>query len=148
MAGAPARSHCAEGWRDGDRRRIARVSCEIISQMAVAGCVCLRRQHPPDFGRQVQEKRAARTLCRLGLGEIGPIVTISRWARQNRHHLKPMLAGDAPAKVCLLAQLRNDRMQSAGPAFARRMAVVTIALVVGAFSTSAMAQTSPLAGTF
>jgi len=39
-------------------------------------------------------------------------------------------------------------MQSAGPAFARRMAVVTIALVVGAFSTSAMAQTSPLAGTF
>ena len=39
-------------------------------------------------------------------------------------------------------------MQSAGPAFARRMAVVTIALVVSAFSYSAMAQTNPLAGTF
>ncbi len=39
-------------------------------------------------------------------------------------------------------------MQSAGPAFARRMAVMTIALVVSAFSYSAMAQTNPLAGTF
>lgn len=39
-------------------------------------------------------------------------------------------------------------MQSAGPAFARRMTVVTIALLVSAFSYSAMAQTNPLAGTF
>ena len=39
-------------------------------------------------------------------------------------------------------------MQSAGPAFARRMAVMTIALVVSAFSFSALAQTNPLAGTF
>jgi Tfp pilus assembly protein PilF len=39
-------------------------------------------------------------------------------------------------------------MQSAGPAFVRHMAVVTIALLVSAFSYSAMAQTNPLAGTF
>ena len=39
-------------------------------------------------------------------------------------------------------------MQSAGPAFARRMAVMTIALLVGAFSYSAMAQTKPQTGTF
>lgn len=39
-------------------------------------------------------------------------------------------------------------MHSAGPAFARRMAIMTIALLVSAISYSAMAQTNPLAGTF
>src|SRR5258708_35115701 len=73
VARAPAGSRGIERRKERHRSRVAHFSRNIFREVAIAGCVCVRRVHSSDQRREIQENRLAPTVCRLEVGYGGGI---------------------------------------------------------------------------
>ena len=62
VVGAAARGRRAQGGRDGDRRRAARVPRAELREVVAARALRVRRRDPEDRGRQVPQDRASRAV--------------------------------------------------------------------------------------
>src|SRR5258708_4677034 len=76
VARALAGSRSIERWKKRKRSRVARFSRNIFREVAIAGCVCVRRVHSADQRREIQENRLARKVCRMEVGYGGGITQV------------------------------------------------------------------------
>src|SRR5205814_3594065 len=70
VAGAAAGSGCAERREVRYGRRATYFSGRTVREMAVAGCVCFCGGDSAHQRGKVQENCAARTICRLEMGNL------------------------------------------------------------------------------
>src|ERR1043166_5283052 len=77
MAGTAFGCGGVEGRKNRQAGRVTRISGREVRQMAIAGRVCLRGSDSAHERGQVQEDRAARTVCRLEVGVLRAVDLIS-----------------------------------------------------------------------